>query len=135
MPQLIQSIDDFLYEKKRDIYVLQIIDQTSHFKLIYDENSDANKITERKQLEWFDENHIKYYFTCTAEHMCGWNGLYYIDFTDHNDPLIKAYSSKFENKEGNSLEPTQYQLYCVEYNKWVKSGGLKIYLHQLEESA
>ena len=133
MPQLIQSIDDFLYEKKRDIYVLQIIDQTSHFKLIYDENSDANKITERKQLEWFDKNHIKYYFTCTSELMCGWNGLYYIDFTGPNDPLINKYSTEFENNEGHSLEPSKYQLYCLEYSKWVKSKGLENHLQRLRE--
>jgi hypothetical protein len=125
---LIKHIDDYLYEKKRDIVILEMHIQTNNkdsvFKIINRELCEADA---RPQINWFLEQGIKTYYAAPLEVFEGWLGHYYVDI-EPNSEILKQYSKIYEDDSGISLMQEKYQLYILSYSEWVNSGKLLEYL-------
>jgi hypothetical protein len=52
-------------------------------------------------------------------------------FDDDADARISEYTKTFEDDEGRSRHPAQYQMVLVEYADWLRSGG-KNYINARE---
>lgn len=60
-------------------------------------------------------------------------GFYHVRFKGKDDSALKLYSETFEDEQGISLNPLQYQMFEWSYSGWVKDGGpdqLTNYLQQ-----
>ncbi len=122
---LVKSIDDYLYEKKRDIVILEMyvnreLDSTYL-------NREMGEAEAQPQINWFLNQGINTYFTVPLCVIEGWLGHYYVDIEPNNE-ILKQYSKIFEDEQGISLMPDKYQLYTLSYSEWVNSGELLEYL-------
>jgi len=132
MVMAIRTTDDYLYEKKRDILILQLKSPKPGL-LFYREGVDEE--TERlanDQLVWFTEHGIDYKHTCPPSTIVGWHGSYYIDI-DPTDSLVGEYVRKFENEDGESLHPEYYQMLVLSYTAWVDNGKLERHEQYLKD--
>jgi hypothetical protein len=126
MTMIMHNFEYYLHREKRDIFLLRIINQNRSV-LFYDQDFEANKLVEKQQLEWLDQQGVEYFHSCPPEILMGWLGHYYVGFDGPEDPRIKLYSIQFEDANGKSLEPDKYQMLCMSYNDWVSSGKLAEY--------
>jgi hypothetical protein len=126
MPMLIFTTDDYLYEKKRDIFILEIKNQNPD-RIFYDREYHKNIEIDNTLTKWLDQHNIKYFFTGPPGTLVGWNGHYYVDFQGWEDPNLTLYCNHFENANGESLEPTKYQMLAISYKEWVTTGKLESY--------
>ncbi len=132
MVMRILTTDEYLYEKKRDILILQLKSPKPGL-LFYSEGYDEE--TERlanEQLTWFNEQGIDYRHTCSPSTLAGWHGSYYIDI-DPIDSLVGEYVKKFENEDGASLHPEYYQMIALSYDAWVSNGKLEKHEQHLKD--
>jgi len=132
MPMLIYLTDQYLYEKKRDIYVLQIINQDKSRWFFQRDNKDNLKIQKEITI-WLTDNDIDYAITGPPGLLEGWTGMYYVDFSGEDDPKLKLWMSTFEDENGNSLHPEKYIMYQYSYQDWVNSGGLTRHEQHLKD--
>ena len=122
MVMLIKNTDEYLYEKKRDLLILEIRHRESGRFSIDRENQVVKNIGD-KHIKWFDERGIKTFHTCPTGLLCGWMGHYYFDI-DTRSSIIEEYSKEFENDQGQSLHPEEYQMFILNYDEWVNNGSL-----------
>jgi hypothetical protein len=127
----INNTDEYLYEKKRDILVLETRAPSEDSPFVID-REQSEKIAE-PQLRWFKQRGISSWMTCSPDTLVGWFGHYYID-VDPRDDLVKEYSKEFEDEQGASLNPNLYQMLCLGYDEWVSSGKLVAHEQHLEDS-
>jgi hypothetical protein len=120
---LIQTTDYYLHKDKKDIFVLSLTREK--LGIGYDDATLAEHKT------WLDNNGIKYVMTCWPGWLCGDSGLYYLYVDGRDDPKLLAYSAKFEDAEGKSLDPTKYQAFVLRYDEWVADGGPEKYAQHL----
>lgn len=125
MVMVILTSDDYLYEKKRDILVLQLKSPKNEFFFYHDGLDDQTEKLANEQLEWFTEHGIDYKHTCSPDTIVGWEGLYYIDLDPNDSTIVEQYTKKFEDENGKSLYPDYYQMLALSYDEWVINGGLK----------
>lgn len=125
MPMLIQTIEDYLYKNKRDVFVLQLKNQSE--KIFFDKENQENQQIEKEQLDWLMEHNVEFKKTVPQCLIMGWNGQYFVDFKGWEDPNLVDYTNQFENSDGSSNYPTKYQMGVICYNEWVSSGELKKY--------
>ena len=125
MIMMIKTIDEYLYELQRDVFVLELLSPWGEFKF------DAE--SERAHLDWFKEVGLKYAVTAPEGAFGGGYGLYYVDFSGWDDPLIAAYVAKFENEHGTSLQPDKYRMNAINYREWVESGGIERHEQHLRD--
>jgi hypothetical protein len=120
MPMLIKNTDQYLYEKKRDILVLEMRSKGNKQTIIDRELCEEQA---KEHLDWFKNQGIESYMTCSPGLLMGWLGHYYIDI-DSTDKVISEYSLLFETPTGKSLEPEKYQMILISYDEWVSDGSL-----------
>ncbi len=120
MPILLKTIEDLLYEKRRDIFVLRLYNQGSGIAF-RSENQD-NAAIEKEQLDWLNEHGVHYEKTVSQCIIEGWIGQYYVDFNGWDDPIVAEYTKAFENENGVSNHPTKYQMHSRSYQQFVDSG-------------
>lgn len=63
-------------------------------------------------------------------------GFYHVRFFGATDPLLALYSKQFEDAEGVSLHPQQYQMFEWSHSGWIKHNGpqqLQAYLDSLNQ--
>lgn len=125
MPILIYNTDDYLYEKQRDIFVLQIKNQSKVRPFVFDRDNEENKAIIEGQLKWLDSHRVEYAKTAWPELICGWNGLIYVNFSGWDDPVIAEYSAEFEDANGKSKTPEKFEMFAISYEKWVEGGGIE----------
>jgi hypothetical protein len=126
MPQVIKSVFDYLLEKKRDIYALRLYSQAGvqDMRVFFDASHELNKALQEEVLCWFEENKINVYQVYMDPGLIGgWDGVYYVDF--EREDQVKAYTSKFEDGTGKSLNPKKYQMFIFSYEKWTTDENLK----------
>jgi len=135
VPMLIHSTDYYLYNKKRDLLILEIrYKEKDTFSISIDKDNETVKQIANTHIDWFAQRGIKSYLTVPPGILVGWLGHYYIDI-DPTDAIVTEYSKEFEDSEGRSLEPTKYQMLCLWYNTWVEEGGIEKYETHLKEMA
>ena len=123
MPELIHNTDEYLYEKKRDIFVLELKNQVKE-RMSFDRNNIANQQIEKEQLDWLTAHGISFAKTCSPGVLIGWAGHYFVDFSGWDDPAVAAYSAAFENDNGSSKAPDKFRMVALSYEEWVKNGFL-----------
>jgi hypothetical protein len=119
----IKTTNDYFYEKKRDIFVLQIKDQGSG--LMFDKEHEENIKLIEEYTDWFKKNNILYERVAPEGLLVGWLGHFYIDFENFQDPNLIEYCRVFETEDGKSNHPDKYQMYCMSYDEWVAGGGIE----------
>ena len=132
MPMLIKTTDEYLYEKKRDILILEMrVREDPEYPYI---DRDLCEQEAQPQLKWFKDRGFDSYYTCGPELLCGWLGHYYIDVDpDHN--VLSEYVSEWETPEGRSLKPEVYQMLQYSYDSWVQDGGIGRHERHLKNMA
>ena len=119
---LVKSIDDYFYEKKHDLLILEMRIKESDEQLCICREACETAVT--VQREWFKSRGISLYHTVPSGMIMGWAGHYYIDI----DPvvqcdLIDEYSSVFETN-GKSNNPEQYQMLLMSYSRWLDNADI-----------
>jgi hypothetical protein len=120
---LIKNTDDYLYELKRDIFVLSLRSPHGASLFGFDRDDHYTKMFEQMHINWFNTNGISYAKTCPPGVLMGWLGHYYVGFESLFDPKVKKYSEDFEVND-KSKHPGRYQLQYLLYTDWVSSGKL-----------
>jgi hypothetical protein len=121
---LIKTTSNYFYEKKRDIFILQIKDQGSGL-LMFDKEHEENIKLIEEYTSWFKKNNIIYERVAPEGLMVGWLGHFYIDFGNFQDPNLIEYCRVFETDDGKSNHPDKYQMYFMSYDEWVAGGGIE----------
>lgn len=129
MVLLIKTTTEYLYETKQDVFFLELKNQGK--TMMYDRDSIENKKSEEFFTSWFKDRNIQFAMTGPDGLLCGWMGHYYIKFSGWDDPVLKEFSDTFENSDGGSKEPSNYQLFVISYDKWVEDGKLAEYEQHL----
>lgn len=130
MPMHIKTIQQYLYEKQRDLLLLKLRSPNSEF--LFDGDDEETQKIENQHINWFKDRGIEFYRTCDQSVISGWLGEYYIDVDPTND-IVNEYSTMFETTDGNSLNPLRYQMYIIDYKNWIDEGGDKIYEQHLKD--
>ena len=138
MVMLINTTNEYLYEKKRDLLILRLkTPDNGKFNLFgFDRDDEETNRLAREQLNWFSSHDINSYMTCSPGMLAGWDGLYYIDIDPRSD-LVIEYSKKFEDADGKSLTPHYNQMLLLSYDEWVANNGIEEHeqhLRELEDS-
>jgi hypothetical protein len=125
MIMIVKTVDQYLYELQRDVFVLELVRPPLDFKF------DAE--AEQAHLAWFKEVGVNYAQTVPQGAYGGKFDLYWVDFSGWDDPLIAAYTAKFENANGSSLQPDKYRMVAVNYREWVEAGGTERYEQHMRD--
>lgn len=128
---LIKTLNDYFYEKRRDLIVLQI-KYKPEGRIFIDRDDEKFKEISKNHLEWFEQRGIKMFRTVPPEIIMGWAGHYYVDI-DPKDPILIEYSKEFEDETGVSISPDDYQLYNIFYSEWLKNNGIEKYEQHLKD--
>jgi hypothetical protein len=113
MPKLIRTIDEVKAQEKRDMLFVQ-------FKPSFLERRTPSS-SRQHHLEWFDATRLRYERVAPSGWLGGDPGLFAIYFSSLDDPRITDYSAVFENADGKSLAPGNYQMVIVTYQSWLDS--------------
>ena len=124
---LIHTTDEYLYKNKRSILILEM--RVKNGFLI---NKDKCEELAKPQLDWFNDRGVKSFMTCSPGTMVGWFGHYYIDVST-DDKIVSEYSEQFEDSNGISLSPNEYQMILLDYDEWINSGGMKKHEEYLKD--
>ena len=108
MPALIKTIDEIVQERSRDVYWLRF----AHGLFA---DRDALHRAKEDQLAWFADNGLEYQTAAPKGWLEGNPGCYAVFFDGADDLRLHAYSSKFEQQDGGSLQPNMYQMYLVPF--------------------
>ena len=140
MPEQIKSINEYLYEKGRDIFVLKLTHPDEF-------GTDADAILEpaanyRKRViranqtlatDWLDRHGVGWALTGPDWLMSGWIGHIHVDFDGWDDPRLKAWSDEFEIDGVHSRYPEKFVMLVISYEKWIENGGLAQHEAHLQE--
>jgi hypothetical protein len=112
-----KSIDDVMAEQEKDTLFIQF------------NQNDCPEELKQKHFSWFNENQIVYE-SASYRGLANTGDLCYaVYFTDLNDSRIPKYTDQFEDSNGISLCPNNYQMIRIEYKEWLSTGG-EIFLSQ-----
>ena len=125
MPMIVNTFDELLYERKRDIFLLEIKPDRSKGERIFgDFGTDEVRAVIKHHTDWLDAHGIKYARCVPPSILVGWVGHIHTEFSGHDDPVLKLYSDEFEIDGTRSKEPDKYQLVYIIYDDWVSSGRM-----------
>lgn len=96
---------------------------------IRDENFDSDNLM--SQMEWFQTRNLIVQEVQTVHFREAHTGFFHVRFSGADDPRLAEYSKTFENAEGMSLAPQQYQMYEWSYAAWMQEGGRDAYQEHL----
>lgn len=121
MVMIVKTTDDYFYEKKHDLLVLEMRIKKNDGHAWIDR--EACKSAASEQIEWFKSRGIQSYFIVSPGVMIGWDGHYYIDVDPTNSALLDEYSTEFEI-DGESKDPKKYQMLLLSYQEWLDNDGI-----------
>jgi hypothetical protein len=88
--------------------------------------SEPNDLThvqmQQEHVNWFVTQGLQLTQVRTHQFDAPVTNFYHVSFAGAQDVRLTAYSDKFENQEGFSLQPEAYQLYEWSYDAWCESG-------------
>ena len=111
MPQIINTVDGIMAREKRDMLLIQ-------FGPIFDSDRSHNPSIPR-QLEWFDAKGLRYETAAPRGWMEGDPGIFAVFFDGPDDPRLAEYVACFEDANGRSLVPDEYQMGLLLYEEWL----------------
>jgi hypothetical protein len=118
MPMIMQTIDEIMDAAKRDMYFIRF---PHPFFTGCDKPNPKLRI---EHLAWFDANGLPYVKAAPRGWLEGDPGCFAVYFSGIDDPRVAAYAAEFEDAEGKSLHPDDYQMFLVIYQSWLEAGGL-----------
>lgn len=96
---------------------------------IRDINFDSDHLL--NQMEWFQNRNLIVQEVQTVHFRESHTGFFHVRFQGKQDPRLLEYSATFEDDQGISLMPDQYQMYEWSYSAWIAEGGAEGYKHHL----
>lgn len=131
MVMMVKTTDEYFYEKKHDLLILEMRIKEGDDSFWIDREACETAAT--IQREWFKTRGINSYHTVSPSLIIGWEGHYYIDV----DPVAQAslldeYSSVFET-DGESKNPEQYQMLLMSYSEWLDNDGISRHEQHLKD--
>ena len=94
------------------------------------ESFDSDHILQ--QMEWFSQHNIIVQEVQTIHMRQAHTGFFHVRFLGPDDPRLIEYSQTFEDAQGQSTHPPQYQMYEWSYSAWMQEGGRDAYQEHLE---
>ena len=108
------------------------------FVQFYDHTPSYNPSCLARHMEFFTDNRLIYQEVRSIFDTDLVGGLYHVRFANRNDLRLNDYTTKFENAEGASIDPSSYQMFEWSYQGWINQEGeshLKEYLAAQQPSA
>jgi len=112
MPMIVRTINEIMHAEKRDLFVVQF---------------DPGSFPKRRQSEWrtkhrawFDARGLRYEVTAPSGWLEGDAGMLAVYFDGLDDPRIADYTAEFENPDGSSQHPDDYQASTMTYASWLE---------------
>jgi hypothetical protein len=112
MPVVIPTIDDIMLREKRDMLFIR-------FRRPRRPGAPVSPSREQ-HLDWFASHGLCYELAAPRGWLEGDPGHFAVYFEGESDPRIAAYSAVFEDAEGKSLAPDEYQMVIISYATWLK---------------
>ncbi len=86
------------------------------------DNDLQSEPMKQEHQEWFKNQGLTLTQVRTLEFDLPVTNFYHVNFASAQDVRLAAYSDKFEDQSGISLQPHMYQLYEWSYTDWVEQG-------------
>jgi hypothetical protein len=113
MPIIIRTTDEIMAREKRDTLFVR-------FRPPFGNSAPPNPSRQR-HLDWFASKNLCYELAAPQNWLEGDPGLFAVYFDGPDNPRIAEYSALFENADGKSLAPQEYQMVIVPYASWLAS--------------
>ena len=97
---------------------------------IRDLNFDSDNLM--RQMEWFQTRNLIVQEVQTVHFREAHTGFLHVRFSGADDPRLAEYSQTFEDDQGMSLLPGQYQMYEWSYSAWMQEGGRDAYQEHMD---
>ncbi|MBL0404446.1 hypothetical protein JKG68_10745 [Microvirga aerilata] len=108
MPVKIHTIDEIMARRKRDTFFIQFRGPRS-----------SRTMARREHLAWFDRTALRYEMAAPRGWLEGDPGLFVVYFDDTDDPRLGQYSTLFEDPDGRSRSPDDYQMVLLPFESWL----------------
>ena len=132
MPEQIKSINEYLYEKGRDIFVLKLTHPDEFAagndtlpEPVFNYRKRVIRTHQKLATDWLDRHGVSWAMTVPDWLMEGWIGHIYVDFNGRDDPRLLAWSDEFEIDGIQPRYPEKFAMYVFSHQDWVESGGLE----------
>lgn len=112
--------------------ILSDAQQNQWFIQFYIRNEDFDSDHLMRQMEWFLNRQLIVQEVQTIHFREAHTGFFHVRFKGREDPNLAEYSETFEDAQGQSLHPGQYQMYEWSYSAWMQEGGRDAYQEHLE---
>jgi hypothetical protein len=113
MPQIMMSIDQIMAREKRDMLFIR-------FGRPFDPGKRSDPVRKR-HFEWFASKGLRYETAAPRGLLEGDPGIFAVYFDGPDDPRIAEYSSIFEDANGKSFAPDEYQMLILSYKDWLQN--------------
>jgi hypothetical protein len=108
MPMIIRTINQIMANEQRDMLFIDFQDgfgpRHSHWR--------------KRHFDWFAANNLRYETAAPQGWLSGDPGIFAVFFDSGTDPRVVAYATEFEDKDGKSLHPDDYQMKMFLYQDW-----------------
>lgn len=84
------------------------------------------------QMEWLINRQLIVQEIQTVHFREAHTGFFHVRFQGSEDPRLAEYSQTFEDDQGMSLLPDQYQMYEWSYSAWMQEGGRDAYQEHMD---
>ncbi len=117
MPMIMRSVDQIMDTAKRDMFFIRFGGDC------LDIDGPSDPLPRAEHLAWFDAHGLSYEIAAPRGWLEGDPGCFAVHFAGLDDPLVAAYTGRFENEDGKSLNPDAYQMVYMTYQSWLDEGG------------
>lgn len=116
-------------------YAEQILEEkkcNQWFLLLHINDPNWQPSMAESHWQWMNANLVQYEQVAGMGETAPLGNLFHVKFDDDSDPRLAAYSAQFEDSEGISLHPDQYQMVEWSYQGWIDSGSRSEFFTWLE---
>lgn len=103
------------------------------FLLLHNQNANWNPSVLESHIQWLNAHLVEHEMVAGMGETHAQGNLYHVKFDSHSDSRLASYSAQFEDSEGVSLQPDQYQMVEWSYQGWIESGGRTEFFAWLEK--
>lgn len=115
MPVIIRTTDEIMAQEKRDMLFVR-------FTPPFGKSAPPN-LSRQRHLDWFASKDLRYELAAPRNWLEGDPSLFAVYFDGPDDPRVAEYAALFENADGKSLAPAEYQMVIVPYASWRAGRG------------
>lgn len=112
MPMIISTVGEIMAREKRDMLFIR-------FDLEFGADRSQNP-ARPGHLAWFDAKGLRYEPAAPRGWLEGDPGIFAVFFDGLNDPRLAEYVALFEDANGRSLMPDEYQMVLLTYESWLQ---------------